>query len=91
MFSLFFIQRKLFSIQEAGAFAFAMPSLPGVGVTGEFTFMLQDREGIGLDQLQAVSGEVISTPNHPITLHPLNSSTARGDRAGGMRFRCRLP
>ncbi len=54
------IQKKLFSIQEAGAFAFAMPSLPGVGVSGGFTFMLQDKEGAGLDQLQAVAGELIA-------------------------------
>ncbi len=54
------LQRRLFSIQEAGAFAFPMPSLPGVGVSGGFTFMLQDKEGIGLDQLQAVSNEMIA-------------------------------
>lgn len=57
------IQQKLFSIQEAGAFAFAMPSLPGVGISGGFTFMLQDKEGAGLDQLQAVAGELIATAN----------------------------
>lgn len=57
------MQRKLFSIQEAGAFAFAMPSLPGVGVSGGFTFMLQDKEGTGLDQLQAVAGELIASGN----------------------------
>ncbi|BCX47497.1 multidrug efflux RND transporter permease subunit [Haloferula helveola] len=57
------LQKKLFSIQEAGAFAFAMPSLPGVGVSGGFTYMLQDKEGVGLDQLQAVAGEVIATGN----------------------------
>jgi len=57
------IQRKLFSIQEAYAFAFAMPSLPGVGVTGGYTFMLQDKGGAGLDQLQAVAGELIASAN----------------------------
>jgi len=57
------IQRKLFSIQEAFAFAFAMPSLPGVGVTGGFTFMLQDKGGAGLDQLQAVAAEIIASAN----------------------------
>lgn len=62
------IQQKLFSIQEAGAFAFALPSLPGVGVSGGFTFMLQDREGVGLDQLQAVAGEVIATASADPTL-----------------------
>jgi HAE1 family hydrophobic/amphiphilic exporter-1 len=57
------LQMKLYSIQEAGAFAFPMPSLPGVGVSGGFTFMLQDKEGVGLDQLAAVTGEVMATAN----------------------------
>ncbi len=62
------IQQKLFSIQEAGAFVFPMPSLPGVGVSGGFTFMLQDKEGIGLDQLQSVGGEVIAAANQAPSL-----------------------
>ncbi|WP_193215018.1 efflux RND transporter permease subunit [Luteolibacter marinus] len=62
------IQRGLGSIQEGGAFAFPMPSLPGVGVSGGFSFMLQDKEGVGLDQLQAVAGEVIATANADPTL-----------------------
>ena len=55
------MQRKLGSIQEAGAFPFPMPSLPGVGVSGGFTYMLQDKEGSGLEQLQVVANEVIGT------------------------------
>jgi len=62
------IQRSLGSIQKGGAFAFPMPSLPGVGVSGGFTFMLQDKEGVGLDQLQAVAGELIATANSDPTL-----------------------
>ncbi|MEM1082498.1 MAG: multidrug efflux RND transporter permease subunit [Verrucomicrobiota bacterium] len=57
------LQRNLMSIQEGGAFAFPMPSLPGVGVSGGFSFMLQDTGGVGLDQLQAVGREVIASAN----------------------------
>ncbi|QQL45333.1 efflux RND transporter permease subunit [Sulfuriroseicoccus oceanibius] len=52
------INQSLASIQEASAFAFPMPSLPGVGMSGGFTFMLQDRQGAGLEQLQAVAGQL---------------------------------
>ncbi|MGE9269843.1 MAG: efflux RND transporter permease subunit, partial [Verrucomicrobiales bacterium] len=52
------LNRKFASIQEAGVFAFAMPSLPGVGFSGGFTFMLQDRGGAGLMQLQNVAAEI---------------------------------
>ena len=52
------MNKRLASIREAGCFAFPMPSLPGVGVSGGFTFMLQDRGGAGLEQLQAVAGEI---------------------------------
>jgi HAE1 family hydrophobic/amphiphilic exporter-1 len=62
------IQRGLGAIQEGGAFAFPVPSLPGVGVSGGFTFMLQDKDGVGLDQLQAVAGEMIATANADPTL-----------------------
>lgn len=49
------LQQRFFGIQEAIVFAFPMPSLPGVGVSGGFSYMLQDLEGGGLNQLQAVA------------------------------------
>lgn len=57
------LQAGLMSIQEGAAFAFAMPSLPGVGVSGGFTYMLQDRQGVGSEQLQNVAGELIAAVN----------------------------
>jgi len=57
------LQAGLMSIQEGGAFAFAMPSLPGVGVSGGFTYMLQDRQGVGSGQLQNVAGELMAVAN----------------------------
>jgi HAE1 family hydrophobic/amphiphilic exporter-1 len=39
------LNRELSRIPEARAFAFAPPSIPGVGTAGGFTFVLEDRAG----------------------------------------------
>ena len=57
------MQRQLYQIQDANVFAFPMPSLPGVGTTGGFTFMLQDLEGGGLDQLASAANGLIAEAN----------------------------
>jgi len=57
------INMKLAGVRDGSAFAFPMPSLPGVGVSGGLTYMLQDKEGSGLEQLQAVSGQLSQTAN----------------------------
>ncbi len=57
------LQAKYSTVQEATAFPFPMPSLPGVGMTGGFTYMLQDKEGGGLDRLQSVAAGLISDAN----------------------------
>ena len=57
------LNRKLAGFHDAGAFAFPMPSLPGIGTAGGFTFMLQDRGGVGLDGLQTMSQEIIEDGN----------------------------
>ncbi len=57
------LQRQLMSIQEAGAFAFPMPSLPGVGVSGGFTYMLQDKTGAGSEQQQVVANQLMAEAN----------------------------
>lgn len=53
------LQQRLAVIEDGLVFAFPMPSLPGVGISGGFTYMLQDRSGAGLDQLQVAAGELI--------------------------------
>jgi len=50
-------------LQDGLAFAMPMPSLPGVGVSGGFAFMLQDRGGVGLGILQQVAQEFIADGN----------------------------
>lgn len=39
------VNRALAAIPEARAFAFSPPAIPGVGASGGFTFLLQDRAG----------------------------------------------
>jgi HAE1 family hydrophobic/amphiphilic exporter-1 len=50
-------------LQEGIAFAFAPPSLPGVGLAGGFSFQLQDKGGVGLTTLQQVGQEFINEGN----------------------------
>lgn len=49
--------------QDAIAFAFPVPSLPGVGNSGGFAMQLQDRGDVGLDMLAAVADEFVADGN----------------------------
>ncbi len=68
------MNQRLAAIQEAAVFAFPMPSLPGVGVSGGFAFMLQDRGGAGLEQLQTVAAEVSRAGNAQAGLENVRST-----------------
>lgn len=57
------MQRQFGVIEEATVFGFPMPSLPGVGTTGGFTYMLQDMEGGGLEQLAEIGNGLIAEAN----------------------------
>jgi len=50
-------------IQEAEVVAFPTPALPGLGAAGGFDMMLQDRGGVGLNQLQTMAQEMVSHGN----------------------------
>jgi len=65
---------KLARFQGAIAFAFPMPSLPGVGTSGGFTFMLQDRGGAGFETLQNVAQEMIEDGNAQTGLTGLSTT-----------------
>jgi HAE1 family hydrophobic/amphiphilic exporter-1 len=58
-----FLNRNLSQFQDGVAFAIPVPSLPGVGISGGFTYMLQDRGGVGLNMLQTVANEMIEDGN----------------------------
>ncbi|MBC2593430.1 multidrug efflux RND transporter permease subunit [Ruficoccus amylovorans] len=57
------INRRLSRLMDALAFAFPTPSLPGLGLTGGFTLMLQDRGGVGLETLEQVADTFIEDGN----------------------------
>ena len=69
------VNRRLATeFRNANAFAFPIPSLPGVGTSGGFTFMLQDRRGVGFDTLQGVGNQLIETGNAYEGLTGLNTT-----------------
>src|SRR5260370_6679438 len=57
--------------------AFGAPPIEGVGTTGEFKIMIEDRGNLGLDELQRVSDQIVSRGNRTAGLQGLfNSSRA---------------
>lgn len=67
-------KRLVTEFRNANAFAFPIPSLPGVGTSGGFTFMLQDRRGVGFETLQGVGNQLIETGNAYEGLTGLNTT-----------------
>jgi HAE1 family hydrophobic/amphiphilic exporter-1 len=53
------INRRVATIQEAQINCFTPPSLPGVGMAGGFSLVLQDRGGTGLTMLENTTGEFV--------------------------------
>ena len=68
------LNKRLSQFQDGAAFGFPVPSLPGVGTGGGFTFMLQDRGGVGFVELQKVAGEMIEDGNAQTGLAGLNTT-----------------
>ncbi len=68
------LNRQFSQFKDARVFAFAMPSLPGLGASGGFTMMLQDKGGVGLEGLQALGQELIVDGNAQSGLAGLNST-----------------
>ena len=54
---------KFSQLQDGVAFAFPMPSLPGVGISGGLSMMLQDRGSVGMTTLQQVADEFMNDGN----------------------------
>ncbi|MEM7021545.1 MAG: multidrug efflux RND transporter permease subunit [Pseudomonadota bacterium] len=68
------LQRELGAIQEAIAFAFPPPAIPGLGVAGGFQMQLQDRGAVGLNELGAMTEELIADGNAQSGLTNLNTT-----------------
>ncbi|MFT5904589.1 MAG: HAE1 family hydrophobic/amphiphilic exporter-1 [Cryomorphaceae bacterium] len=65
---------RLASIGDGLVFAFPVPSLPGLGTSSGFTYMLQDRQGNGLASLQQASNKIIADGNGQTSLQGLRST-----------------
>ncbi|MDF7826126.1 multidrug efflux RND transporter permease subunit [Pontiellaceae bacterium B12227] len=57
------LNMKFSQLQDGVAFAFPMPSLPGVGMSGGLVMQLQDRGGVGMNTLQQVADEFMNDGN----------------------------
>ena len=65
---------KLSGVMDAIAFAFVTPSLPGVGLSGGFSYILQDRSGVGLGVLENMSSSIIADGNAQSGLDGLSTT-----------------
>jgi HAE1 family hydrophobic/amphiphilic exporter-1 len=68
------VRRGFNQIQQAIVYAFIPPAIDGLGNAGGFQMQVQDRAGSGLNQLQAVAGEIISDGNAQRGLMALNTT-----------------
>lgn len=67
------LQLKLMSIQEAFAFAFETPPIPGVGTSVGFDMQVQDRGGLGSQTLQNATQQLIGAASGQSGVAGLNS------------------
>jgi HAE1 family hydrophobic/amphiphilic exporter-1 len=57
------VNGRFSKIQEAFAIGFPPPSLPGIGFAGGFMMQIQDRAGIGPQELQRATSELVAAAN----------------------------
>jgi HAE1 family hydrophobic/amphiphilic exporter-1 len=68
------LNRDLSKIQEAVAFVLIPPSIRGLGQTGGFQMMVEDRRDIGLQELQRATNDVIKAGNTQRNLQDLTTT-----------------
>ncbi|HAA01899.1 MAG TPA: hydrophobe/amphiphile efflux-1 family RND transporter, partial [Syntrophobacteraceae bacterium] len=68
------INRQLFAMQEAQAFVVIPPPIRGLGQTGGFQLMLEDRRSLGLAELQRTAQELAQKGNAQAGLRNLAST-----------------
>jgi hydrophobe/amphiphile efflux-1 (HAE1) family protein len=72
------LNQKFSKIQDAIAFVFAPPAIPGLGVAGGFQMQLQDKGGVGLNELQRMANEIIHDGQSQSGLARLNTTFRAG-------------
>jgi HAE1 family hydrophobic/amphiphilic exporter-1 len=68
------MQRFLFTIQEGIAFAFGPPPINGLGNATGFSMELQDRGGVGLQQLEMFARDMVAAGNQSPLVTRLNQN-----------------
>ncbi len=68
------VSGQLFPLQEAIAFGFTPPPITGLGNAEGFEFVLQDRGGLGPQQLQTFADDLAAAGNRHPALMRVNSS-----------------
>ncbi|MCL7936661.1 MAG: multidrug efflux RND transporter permease subunit, partial [marine benthic group bacterium] len=68
------LQRFLFTIQEGTAFAFGPPPITGLGNATGFSMELQDRGGLGLQQLQTFAEDMVAAGTASPVVERLNQN-----------------
>jgi HAE1 family hydrophobic/amphiphilic exporter-1 len=72
------INHELAGIQDALAFVAIPPPIRGLGQTGGFQMMLEDRGSLGLDQLKRSADEFLQAGNSQPGLHGLQTTFSIG-------------
>jgi HAE1 family hydrophobic/amphiphilic exporter-1 len=68
------MQRYLFTIQEGVSFAFGPPPINGLGNATGFSMELQDRGGVGLQQLQTFANDMVAAGTQSPVVDRLNQN-----------------
>jgi HAE1 family hydrophobic/amphiphilic exporter-1 len=68
------LRRQFYGIQDALVVTFAPPAIQGLGVAGGFQMQLEDRGGVGLEQLQTLASEMVRDGNTQTGLRALNTT-----------------
>ena len=72
------LNQRFRTIQEAKVFTFVPPAIPGLGVSGGFQMQIQDKGGVGLNELQRMAGEMVADSQTQSGLARLNSTFRAG-------------
>ncbi|HMK50753.1 MAG TPA: efflux RND transporter permease subunit [Thermodesulfovibrionales bacterium] len=72
------INRQLYGIQDAQAFVVIPPPIRGLGQTGGFQMMVEDRGGLGLAELKSAADNLVKTGNSNPSLKGLATTLIVG-------------
>ena len=72
------LMRRFQEVREATIFAFPPPAIMGLGVAGGFQLQLEDRGGVGVQQLQQVVDEMVQDGNTQTGLQRLQTTFRAG-------------